>query len=112
MPHPTDSPVACTPRVEAVPLPTRQRNALRMLLNKPDILPQEIAALDRRMLERAPGVGRKSLELIEAWLQSHGYALVNENGGAAYRRQARRQRRLEQAIDLLRQHGYEVRQPR
>jgi len=95
-----------------VNLPTRQRNALRLLLNKPRFSPQEIAALDRRVIERAPGVGRKSIELIDAWLKSHGYALQTPPSSVVSHRQDRRQRKLEQAIDLLRVYGYEVHRPR
>lgn len=96
---------------DQVVLPTRQRNALRLLLEKPSFSPQEIAALDRRVIERAPGIGRKSIELIDTWLKSHGYALQGTSNPVAGRRQERKRRKLQQAIDLLRVHGYEIRRP-
>ncbi len=97
---------------EAIVLPTRQRNALRLLLNKPSFSPQEIAALDVRIIERAPGIGRKSLDLINAWLKSHGYALSGVPRATLGNRQILRQRKLQQAIELLRGSGYEIRRSR
>ncbi len=97
---------------EATVLPTRQRNALRLLLNKASISPQEIAALDIRVIERAPGIGRKSLDLINTWLESHGCALSGVPRLTLGNRQIQRQRKLEQAIELLRGSGYEIRHSR
>ena len=93
-------------------LPMRQRNALRLLLDKPEFSPAEIAALDYRIIERAPGVGRNSAAIIRAWLNSHGYELAGQPKPAPNLRIEQRQRKLERAIDYLRWHGYEVRRPR
>lgn len=90
------------------PLPTRQKNALRLLLGKPNFTPEEIAAIDYRLLERAPGVGKSSLAIIRAWLQAHGYEFKNLPALPANPRAAQRRRKLERAIDYLRWHGYEV----
>ncbi|WP_263772937.1 helix-hairpin-helix domain-containing protein [Propionivibrio soli] len=92
-------------------LPTRQRNALRALLDKPSFSPQEIAALDFRVVARAPGIGRKSLDLINAWLNGYGYQLSGMPRALPNSRQARRRRELERAIRLLRSGGYVVHGP-
>jgi hypothetical protein len=47
-------------------LPTRQKNALRLLLDKPVITPEEVATLDYRTIKRAPGIGKHSLSIIRA----------------------------------------------
>lgn len=114
MPETTDGAFLCagSPESATAVLPTRQRNALRLLLNKPSISPQEVAALDARVIERAPGIGRKSLELIDDWLRAHGYRLAGLPARHVNRRQERRQRKVEEAIDLLRVSGYEVRRVR
>jgi hypothetical protein len=105
-----------SPRASAAPpvaavLPMRQRNALRVLLNKSSISPQEIAALDVRVIERAPGIGRKGIELIDNWLRGHGYRLSGLPCQQLNRLhiQQRKQRKIEEAIKLLRLCGYEVR---
>ena len=103
-----DRPPSCDRAPGGVELPTRQRNALRLLLNKPSISPQEVAALDLRVIERAPGIGKKSLGLIDAWLRSHGYALSGYPRTQTVPRWERKQKRLNQAIELLRVYGYEV----
>ena len=89
-------------------LPTRQRNALRWLLNKRVFTPEEIAALDYRVIERAPRIGKNSLAIIRAWLNHYGYELRSPPPIAAKSGKAQRQRKLESAIDYLRWHGYEV----
>lgn len=98
--------------VGAPDLPTRQKNALRLLLAKPVITPQEVASLDYRVLLRAPGIGKKSLELIRTWLQANGCAPPEPMGLRSEARLVRRRSKLERAIDTLRWHGYEVRRPR
>ena len=95
-----------------VVLPTRQRNALRLLLEKSEISPAEIAALDYRLLERAPGIGRSSITIIRAWLNSHGYELTGQPKPPPSHRVDQRQRKLERAIVYLRWHGYEVHRAR
>jgi len=89
-------------------LPTRQNNALRLLLSKPVITPEEVARLDYRVIERAPGVGKNSLAIIRAWLSGHGLELSGLPGPLPDQRRRQRQRKLERAIDYVRDHGYEV----
>jgi len=93
-------------------LPTRQKNALRLLLDKPNFTPEEVAAIDYRALERAPGVGKNSIAIISAWLQSQGYEVKGVPVAPVNRREVQRQRKLERAIDYLQWHGYEVHGPR
>lgn len=89
-------------------LPTRQKNALRLLLAKPVITPEEVARLDYRVIERAPGVGKNSLAIIRAWLKAHGFELNGLPTRLPDQRRLQRQRKLERAIDYVRDHGYEV----
>jgi hypothetical protein len=97
---------------DVVTLPTRQKNALRILLDKPNFTPEEIASIDYRTLERAPGVGKNSVAIIGAWLRSHGQELKGLPVAAVNQREVQRQRKLERAIDYLHWHGYEVHGPR
>jgi len=53
----------------------REANALRRLLNKAEIKPEDVAQLGLGRLKRAPGLGTKSLELVLIWLEQHGYEL-------------------------------------
>jgi hypothetical protein len=89
-------------------LPTRQKNALRLLLDKPCFGPEEIAALNYRILERAPGIDKNSLAIICAWLEGYGYELKGLPAEAINPREAQRLRKLERAIDYLHGNGYEV----
>ena len=93
-------------------LPTRQKNALRLLLDKPSFTPEEVAAIDYRVLERSPGIGKNSLAIIAAWLAGHGYELKGLPSVVVNPREAQRQRKLERAIDYLHWHGYEVHRSR
>ena len=93
-------------------LPTRQMNALRLLLAKRTVSPEEVSIIDYRVLERAPGVGKKSIEIIRAWLNSQGYELSGIPKEAVNQRVIQRKRKLERAIDYLRWHGYEVHRSR
>jgi hypothetical protein len=106
----------CKPPPDAdsgvVALPTRQKNALRLLLNKPEISPGEVAALDYRSIERAPGIGKKSVALIRTWLNGHGYELSGLPSDHINPHVAQRRRKLERAIDYLRGQGYEVHRSR
>lgn len=97
---------------ELAALPTRQKNALRLLLDKPSFSPEEIAAISYRVLERAPGIGKNSLAIIGAWLKSYGYELKGLPAVVVNPREAQRQRKLERAIDYLHGNGYEVHRPR
>ena len=90
-------------------LPTRQRNALRLLLGKAAISAEEVARLDSRVIERAPGIGKNSLRIIRAWLNGQGYELPGSADGTISKRLVQRQRKLERAIDYLRENGYDVR---
>ena len=89
-------------------LPTRQNNALRSLLNKPEIQPEEIAALPYRTVARAPGVGQRSLEIIRAWLHRHGLELSDVPAAGAPKPGARRDCKLVRTIDYLKAQGYKV----
>lgn len=104
----------CKPASDSAPaaLPTRQRNALRLLLDKPSFTPAEIAAINYRVLERAPGIGKNSLAIISAWLRSYGYELKGLPAVVVNPREAQRLRKLERAIDYLHGNGYEVHRPR
>lgn len=89
-------------------LPTRQKNALRLLLGKAVITAEEVARLDSRVIERAPGIGKNSLRIIQAWLNSQGLELTGRSDPVVSKRLVQRQRKLERAIDYLRENGYEV----
>ena len=106
----------CRPLLSALALPpalpTRQNNALRLLLNKREITPADVANLDHQDILRAPGIGPKSIGIIERWLRGHGLVLPKAPERTQHPRPCLRQRRLERAIDLLRDSGYEVRRVR
>jgi hypothetical protein len=108
----TPDPWPPTAAREAAPgaLPTRQKNALRHLLDQSTITPEDVAKLSYRTLERAPGVGRQSIEIILSWLRQHGLELAGQATPVANPRAMQRQRKLERAINYLRELGYEVRQ--
>ena len=89
-------------------LPTRQKNALRLLLAKPRISPEEVAALDYRILERAPGIGKKGMDIIRAWLNSYGHDVSGIPLVTVSQRDVQRTKKVAQAIDYLRGYGYEV----
>ena len=93
-------------------LPTRQKNALRLLLDKPSFTPEEVAAINYRILERAPGIGKNSLAIISAWLRRCGYELKGPPAVTVNPREVQRLRKLERAIDYLHGNGYEVRRSR
>lgn len=90
-------------------LPTLQRNALRKIFDRPDFLPEEVAQLGYKRLQQAEGIGSKGLEAITAWLKNYGFELtvppVNPQGSQVPRRV---RQSIEQALQLLRTHGYEV----
>ena len=93
---------------ELAVLPTRQKNALRLLLDKPCFTPEEVAAINYRVLERAPGIGKNSLAIISAWLKGHGYEFKGLPPAVVNPREAQRLRKLERAIDSLHGNGYHV----
>lgn len=93
-------------------LPTRQKNILRNLLDQSSITPADVASLSYRVVERAPGVGKQSLEIICKWLQRYGFELSGTPDQVSKGRAARRRYKIDRAIDYLRAHGYEVRRLR
>ena len=88
-------------------LPTRQRNTLRLLLDKRIFTPEEIAALDYHVVERAPRIGKNGLAVIRSWLNSYGHEL-DSPPVATRSRKEQCQNKIERAINYLRWHGYEV----
>lgn len=110
MSEPTDCQASTTAPADAgaIELPMRQRNALRCLLDKRDIIPEEIAHLDYKTIARASGIGKKSIETIRSWLNSHGYDLKGAPSADLNARTSKHARKLERSIDYLRCHGYEV----
>ena len=90
-------------------LPTRQKNALRHLLDQPVVHPADVARLGYRALERAPGIGKQSIEIILAWLRSHGLDLAGQPTQPTNPRVQQRRRKVERAIGYLREQGYDVR---
>ena len=92
-------------------LPTLQRNALRKVFDRPEFTPAEVAALGYRRLQQAEGIGQKGLQSISAWLQSCGYELKPPEAAAGEQKLPGRTRRnIEQAVRLLRTHGYSIQQ--
>jgi hypothetical protein len=90
-------------------LPTLQRNALRKIFDRHDFLPEEVASLGYKRLQQAEGIGNKGLAAITAWLNSYGFELnpppLSPHAGAAPKRT---RQSIEQALRLLRTHGYEI----
>lgn len=91
-------------------LPTLQRNALRKIFDRHEFSPEEVAQLGYRRLQQAEGIGSKGLQAITAWLAAYGFELKPPELPDAVRPAVpKRQRRsIEQAVRLLRNHGYEV----
>ncbi|MEI7432510.1 MAG: hypothetical protein WCL27_18855 [Betaproteobacteria bacterium] len=112
MPEMNDCTTLSDPHSAVSELPTRQMNALRLLLAKRIVSPEEVAVIDYRVLERAPGVGKKSIDIIRTWLNSQGYELSGIPKEAVNQRVIQRERKLERIIDYLRWHGYEVHRSR
>jgi hypothetical protein len=93
----------------AYSLPTRERNALRGLFDKPEFSVDEVLAVDYRVIRRLPGVGPKGIEHIRQWIESHGRRPVHwPQNKTAHGLPAATLQRLESAARLLRRHGYEV----
>lgn len=107
-PAPTPSPVAA-----ANQLPTLQRNALRKIFDRPGFSPEEVAQLGYRRLQQAEGIGNKGLVAITTWLRQYGFELKPPEpqapGKGPLPKKTRRS--IEQALRLLRTHGYEVVRP-
>lgn len=92
-------------------LPTRQRNALRILLEKNEFSPEDVANLSYRRLLKSPGIGHKGMVVIRSWLAEHQLDLADLPGERADARKYVASKRLRQAIHILESHGYEVRPP-
>lgn len=91
-------------------LPTLQRNALRKIFDRHEFSPEEVAQLGYRRLQQAEGIGNKGLTAITAWLQLYGFELkppevLSPSRGAVPKKT---RRSIEQAVRLLRTHGYDV----
>jgi hypothetical protein len=92
-------------------LPTLQRNALRKIFDRVEFTPAEVAALGWRRLQQAEGVGQKGLQAIGAWLKEYGYELQPpETPDRDKLLPGKTRRNIEQAVRLLRTHGYLIRQ--
>lgn len=91
-----------------VALPTLQRNAIGLLLNKRDFTPAEVATLDYHRLERAPRIGRKGIENIRAWLRQYGLDLTLPVVERESPKELHRIKRVSQAIDILTRNGFVV----
>lgn len=91
-------------------LPTLQRNALCKIFDRPEFKPEEVAALGYRRLQQAEGIGQKGLAEITAWLNSHGFELkaVEPAPGSGLPVEKKARKNIEQAVRLLRTHGYIV----
>lgn len=91
-------------------LPTLQRNALCKIFDRPEFKPEEVAALGYRRLQQAEGIGQKGLAEITAWLNSHGFELkaLEPPPGAVQPVEKKARKNIEQAVRLLRTHGYIV----
>lgn len=92
-------------------LPTLQRNALRKLFDRSEFTPAEVSALGYRRLQQAEGIGQKGLQAIGAWLQGYGYELKPPEPAEGVQKLHKKTRKhIEQAVRLLRTHGYSIRQ--
>lgn len=91
-------------------LPTLQRNALRKIFDRHEFLPEEVAQLGYRRLQQAEGIGTKGLTAIADWLHDYGYELQPPPLADAARLPVTKKTRrsIEQAMRLLRTHGYDV----
>lgn len=91
-------------------LPTSARHALCKLFGRPGFTAEDVFALGYRRLQRAEGIGQKSLQAITDWLAQHGLALsppAVTAGPPAALPEALRQS-IDGAVRLLRSHGYRV----
>ncbi|MBK1679011.1 hypothetical protein [Rhodocyclus tenuis] len=92
----------------ATALPTLQRNALCKIFGRSGFSPEEVAALGHRRLQQAEGIGSKGLATIILWLEAHGYPLTRARPAALRQNLRKCSPDIEQAISLLRRHGYTV----
>jgi predicted DNA-binding helix-hairpin-helix protein len=92
-------------RTNAQVLPTLQRNALSKFFNRSDFSPVDILSLGYPRLQKLNGIGPKGIEIIVAWVRSHGFDLKIEDD----EKMKRQTQRVERAIRFLEKYGYEVR---
>jgi hypothetical protein len=90
-------------------LSTRELNALRVALDKRHVSIDDVATLDYAKLIRVPGLGRKSIANIRAWLTEQGRSLCNDRGDEDRTHDADEEvRSIQRAINYLNEHGYTV----
>jgi len=89
-------------------LTTRELNALRVALDKRHISVDDVATLDYGRLIRVPGLGRKSITNIRAWLAEQGRSLCNDRGDQIAADQDDEVRNIQRAISYLYERGYTV----
>ncbi|MEC5385156.1 hypothetical protein VVD49_05440 [Uliginosibacterium sp. H3] len=92
-------------------LSTRELNALRVALDKRHVSIDDVAGLDYGRLIRVPGLGRKSIANIRAWLAEQGRSLSNDRGEQAGEPEEEEVRNIQRAITYLHEHGYTVLPP-
>jgi predicted DNA-binding helix-hairpin-helix protein len=94
-------------------LSTRELNALRVALDKRHISVDDVATLDYVRLIRVPGLGRKSIANIRAWLAEQGRSLCNDRSDEHAASEVDEEtRNIRRAISYLHEHGYTVLPPR
>lgn len=94
-------------------LSTRELNALRVALDKRHISVDDVATLDYVRLIRVPGLGRKSIANIRAWLAEQGRSLCNDRSDDHVASELDEEtRNIRRAISYLHEHGYTVLPPR
>jgi GNAT superfamily N-acetyltransferase len=105
-PAPPEPGVAC--------LPTPARHALCKLFGRAEFTAEEVFALGYRRLQRAEGIGQKSLQAIIDWLAQHGLALAPPAlpEGPPDDLPAALRQSIDGAVLLLRSHGYRVHRAR
>lgn len=97
-------------------LPTPARHALCKLFGRSGFTAEEVFALGYRRLQRAEGIGQKSLQAIIDWLAQHGFALAAPPppppAGPPDEVPAALRQSIDGAVRLLRSHGYRVHRQR
>jgi len=79
------------------------------MLDKSDFIPADVPPLSYRQISKAPGIGRKGMVIILAWLAEFGLALSGQPEWHASRPVSCK--RLQQAIHMLERHGYRILPP-
>ena len=93
-------------------LTTRELNALRVALDKRHVSVEDVATLDYARLSQVPGLGRKSITNIRAWLAEQGRSLCNDDGSNINAETRDDESRvIQRAIATLHEHGYTVLPP-